>query len=143
MQADDSRQHQLLWEENQRLKEELKRLDAKARHASTYLQDEWGKDRREMISLRLELDELRSSATATSSDQISIQLWQDRALDAERRAEEAELQLSKIQGTMPGFIDAWRVMGQACTNVTDQAFANVTGQVVDDSKDAIYLPGDE
>ena len=156
MQADDSRQHQLLWEENQGLKEELKRLDAKARHASTYLQDGWEKDRRENISLRLELDELRSSATATSSDQISIQLWQDHALDAgrraeeaehraeeaehraeeaEHRAEEAERELSRLQGSLPEFDNIWRAMGQT--------LANAKGRVVDDSVDAIFLPGDE
>ncbi|KAK0514223.1 hypothetical protein JMJ35_002840 [Cladonia borealis] len=50
------------------------------------------------------------------------------------RAEEAERELSRIQGSFPEFNNLWRAMGQA--------LANVTGQVVDDGNDAIFLPGD-
>ena len=58
----------------------------------------------------------------------SAQQWQT-------RAEEAERELSRIQGEFPDFNNAWRAMGQA--------FANVTGQVIDDNDDVIFLPGDE
>ena len=57
----------------------------------------------------------------------SAQQWQT-------RAEEAERELSRIQGRFPEFNNAWRAMGQA--------FANVTGQVIDDGDDAILLPED-
>ena len=57
----------------------------------------------------------------------SAQQWQT-------RAEEAERKLSRIQGVFPEFNIAWRAMGQA--------FANVTGQVIDDGDDAILLPED-
>ena len=57
----------------------------------------------------------------------SAQQWQT-------RAEEAERELSRVQGRFPEFNNAWRTMGQA--------FANVTGQVIDDGDDAILLPED-
>ena len=93
----------------------------------------------EIDRLKVELERAQAREARLRQDseahQIFARQWQTRAEEAERRAEEAERELSRIQGSFPGFNNAWRAIGQA--------FANVTGQVIDDSVDAIFLPGDE
>ena len=142
-QSNDSRSRQSLLEENQRLKK-----------ARKWALEEWDKDRQENFRIRMDKEDLRICAEEAEhraeeaehraeEAEHQAEEAEHQAEEAGRRAEKAELQLSRIQGSIPGFINAWRAMGQACTNVTDQAFANVGGQVIDDSKDAIYLPGDE
>ena len=131
VQSDDSRQHRSLLEEIQRLKKALE----KAQDKQKLFEECWERERAENRTLKIDNEELRSSSHGTSNDQISIQHWQGRTREAERRAEQAERELSRIQGSFPEFNNAWRAMGQA--------FANVSHKVSDDSDDAIFLPGDE
>ena len=121
LQSDDSRQRQSLSEEIQR----LKKAHADASHLSTWALEEWDKDRKENTRIRLDMESLR----------ISAEEAEHRAEEAERRAEKAERNLSRIQGRVPEIINAWRAMGQA--------FRNVTGQTLDDSNDAKFVPEDE
>ena len=130
MQSDDSRQHQSLLEEIQRLKQALELTQSE----KELFKEGWQRERAEKTTLRIDNEKLRSLSQEISSDQISIQLWQDCARDAERRAEEAELQLSKIKDSFPRLNNAWRAMGQAL---------NITGQVLNDGGVTVSLSGDE
>ena len=86
VQSRDARQHQALLEENQRLKEVLK----ETQDEMEVFKEDLAKERADTHTLRVENRRLRSSAHGTSSDQISIQQWRDRAEEAEHRAEEAK-----------------------------------------------------
>ena len=79
------------------------------------------------LTIELERAQAREARLRQDSEahQIFARQWQT-------RAEEAERELSRIQNSFPEFNNTWRAMGQA--------FANVTGQVIDDGDDAILLP---
>ena len=128
LQSNDSRQRQSLLEEIQR----LKKAHADASHLSTWALEEWDKDRKENTRIRLDMESLRISAEEAEG---RAEEAEHRAEEAERRAEKAERNLSRIQGRVPEIINAWRAMGQA--------FRNVTGQTLDDSNDAKFVPEDE
>ena len=83
----------------------------------------------EIDRLTIELERAQAREARLREDfeahRIHARQWQT-------RAEEAERELSRIQGSFPEFNNTWRAMGQA--------FANSTGQVIDDGDDAILSP---
>ena len=93
MQSHDSGQHQSLLEEIQWLKEALE----KTQDEKELLREDLEKERAERLTLRVDIKKLRSSGHGTSSDQISIQQWRDRAEEAERRIEEAERRIEEAE----------------------------------------------
>ncbi len=80
-------------EEIKRLKKELTRAQADRE----LLREEKERERAEKRTLWIDLRKLRSLSHRTSSDQESIQQWQDRAEKAEERAETAERELIKFR----------------------------------------------
>ena len=85
MQSRDARQLQAALEEIQQLKGVVEKTQDDMESVKEILE----KERADIVTLRNENRRLRSSAHGTSSDQTSIQLLRNRAVDAEVRAEEA------------------------------------------------------
>ena len=92
------------------------------------------------ISEEIELERFHARAARLREEieasRIRAQQWEHRAEYFKRRTEEAQREISRIQGSFSEAMNTWRA------NVTSQAFASVLNQAIHERADVVLSPED-